>query len=78
VASFRYSTQAQFRQRLREEFATATGQRLHRLAAWADVNLTDAQLQTLFNRTAAQVPALRTKLQTMRARVEALDAEVGA
>ena len=75
--SFKFSTVAQLRARLREEFRTSRGVRLHRLAAWADANLTNNQLASLFGLTAPEAVALRTRLTTMRSRIEACDAEVG-
>lgn len=77
MPTFKFSTVAQLRQRLREEFQTARGVRLHRLAKWANNNLTDAQLRTLFGLTAQQASTLRTKLQNMQSRLDAMDAEAG-
>lgn len=75
--SFKFSTAAQLRARLRQEFRESRGVRLHRIAAWADANLTDAQLKNVFGLTDPQTAALRSRLQAMRARIEACDAEVG-
>lgn len=77
MPTFRFSTPAQLRQRFRQEFQTASGVRLHRLARWADANLTDVQLKNIFGLTDVQTTALRAKLQSLRARIEAADAEVG-
>ena len=74
---FKFSTQAQLRQRLRQEFQTAKGLRLHKIAKWANNNLTDAQLRAVFGLTVPQATELRTKLQNMQARIDALDAEAG-
>ena len=78
MASFNYSTVAQLRARMRQEFKTATGRRLHRIATWMNANLTDAQLKNIFSLTDPQTAALRTKLQNMAARLAAFDAEVGS
>ena len=77
MPTFKFSTQAQLRQRVREEFKTAKGVRLHKVAKWANNNLTDAQLKNAFNLTDAQTTALRTKLQSMQSRLDAMDAEAG-
>ena len=77
MPQFKYSTPAQLRQRVRQEFKIATGRRLHKIAAWADANLTDAQLQNVFGLTAPQASTLRTKLQAMAARLTAFDTEAG-
>lgn len=77
MPTFRYSTPAQLRQRVRQEFKNATGRRLHKIAAWADANLTDVQLQNVFGITAPQAVTLRTKLQAMAARLNAFDTEAG-
>lgn len=77
MPTFKFSTQAQLRQRLREEFKSAKGVRLHKLARWANANLTDAQLRAVFGLTVSQATALRAKLQNMSARLDAMDAEVG-
>ena len=74
--SFKFSTPVQFRTRLRQDFAISKGVRLHRLAAWADGNLTNVQLKNMFNLSDAQVLLFRTRLQNMRSRIEATDAEV--
>ena len=78
MPTFRLTTPAQFRQRLRQEFQAASGARLHRMAKWIDANLTDAQLKNAFNLTDAQTAALRARLQDLRSRIEAVDAEVGS
>lgn len=77
MATFKFSTQAQLRQRVRQEFAEARGVRLHKLAKWANNNLTNAQLKNAFNLTDAQTTALRTKLQNMQSRLDAMDVEAG-
>lgn len=77
MPQFLYSTPAQLRARLRQEFKTATGRPLHKLAAWMDANLTDAQLQNIFSITAPRASTLRTKLQAMASRLNAFDAEAG-
>lgn len=66
------------RQRLRREFQTASGRRLHKIAAWMNANLTDAQLKNLFGLTDPQTAALRTKLQNMASRLSAFDSEAGS
>ena len=78
MPKFLYSSPAQFRQKLRQEFQTATGRRLHKIAAYIDGNFTDAQLKNGFNLTDAQTAALRTKLQNMSARLNAFDTEAGS
>lgn len=77
MPTFKYSTPAQLRARVRQEFKIATGRRLHKMAAWADANLTDVQLQNVFGLTAPQAATLRTKLQAMAARLNSFDAEAG-
>lgn len=77
MATFKFSTQSQLRQRLREEFLNAKGLRLHKMAKWANNNLTDAQLRALFGLTVLQATTFRAKLQNMQSRLDAVDAEAG-
>jgi hypothetical protein len=77
MVKFIYSTQAQLRDAVRTEFRNSTGRRAHRIAKWLDANLTDAQLKAAFNLTNPQTAALRTKLQTMASRLDALETAAG-
>lgn len=75
--SFKYSTVNQARAAVRQAFKNESGRRLHVIANWLNVNLTDNQLQTLFGLTAPQTATLRTKLQAASTRLAAFDAEAG-
>ena len=67
---------ATLRQRLRQAFQAATGERACRLAVFLQA-LTDVQLRAIFGITQAQVTTLRTRLQARIDKLNALLAEVG-
>lgn len=79
MPSFAHSTQAQLAARLRAVIRAGTPIERHRAARYIwNRGLTDNQLKALFGVTDAQLPALKTRLQNMTARIDALDAETGA
>lgn len=74
---FEHSTQAQNLAALRARFRDARGLEACRIGRWLEAHLTDAQLRTVFSLTLAQAQALRTRLQALRDRANAVDGSAG-
>lgn len=76
--TFVYSTQNQFRSRLRELFRNARNYVLCRLAWYINqLNLTDNQLKSLFSVNDAQLTTLKNRLNNLAAKYVAMRDEVG-
>lgn len=75
MPSFRWSTEAQLRQSLRERFASATGlEACHLADAILGRGMNDAELRTLFT---SSDPQLRAKLVTMQTAAANVKDKVG-
>ena len=75
--SFRYSTPAQLHTRLRGRYQQATGLEACRLAAWFLANLTDRELGAAFQRTMAELAALKSRLDIQRVLLTSVNAVQG-
>lgn len=72
-----YTTLAAVADELRAQFRDASRYELHRLARWTLGHLTDPQIRFAFNLSAAELITFKARLETMRDRIDAMDAEVG-
>jgi len=76
--TFNWCTRLEFGAVLREAYRDARGKVAARLAWYvAQFGLTDAQLRNLFGVTAAQLPALKTRIAALAAKYMDLQDEVG-
>ena len=80
--TLKYATPTQLGQAFREKFREAKGIEVGRLAKWllsriSDGTFTDAQVRTVFNLTVVQYNQLKTRLQTMADRYDAVKSQVG-
>lgn len=73
-----YATNSDIAAAVREAFRTATNYELHRLARWIVLRMTDGQIRALFGLTAQQLVGFKARLEAMRDRINAMEAEAGA
>jgi hypothetical protein len=81
-APLRWQTAAEFADRMRAIYRSATKEQLARLAIWVTRRIdlgqvTALQFRTAFGLTAGQWTTLETKMRTLRTNQEAVDAAVG-
>ena len=80
--TFRFQTRQEFLLRVREMFRTARGERAAHIARWIrnrvqEGSLTQAQLRSAFGLDQQQWDAVLTRMQTLVAHLEALEAAQG-
>ena len=70
---FNFTTLPQLRREMRDRSRNETGVRRLKAAKWLDANCNDTQLGNVFNLALpADITALRTRLQTKAAKLDAL------
>lgn len=75
--TFNHATAAQFRQRLRAKYKTATQVEALKIGAWIAGNLTLGQIQSLFSVTNPQAQAIQARCQTMATQLASMRAAAG-